>query len=245
MGNWGYFTLLIEVISPLLQLLGSRDPPCTKHLDRITATSYLFLKLWKIPVIWLVQNPNQPRFRLLLGYLNLPGRTVFFSGKLPTVSRNGWVVTFKPTQKTSGLQLETFSCTLPKTPWLTYPFDLDDCNGFCSPNGELAGHFFNGRKIEQTSILKKSKPQVCHGHPRYFQVQHDEINKFHLYRWWSFCHQKPFQIMIFSYSAQGPWNKSFNFSVPIKYVIPQSLKVGHWAEWDFQFYNWFQVLNRK
>ena len=31
-----------------------------------------------------------------------------------------------------------------------------------------------------------------------------------------------------TYSAKAPWNKSFNFIFPIKYVIPKSLKVGHW-----------------
>ena len=30
-----------------------------------------------------------------------------------------------------------------------------------------------------------------------------------------------------TYSAKGPWNKSLLF-FPIKYVIPQSLKVSHW-----------------
>ncbi len=29
-----------------------------------------------------------------------------------------------------------------------------------------------------------------------------------------------------------PWNKSLNFIFPIKYVIPQSLKVGHWLSLD-------------
>ena len=33
---------------------------------------------------------------------------------------------------------------------------------------------------------------------------------------------------LFTYSAKGPWNKSFNLIFPIKYVIPKSLKVGHW-----------------
>ncbi len=31
-----------------------------------------------------------------------------------------------------------------------------------------------------------------------------------------------------THSAKGPWNKSWNFIFPIKYVVPKSLKVGHW-----------------
>ena len=31
-----------------------------------------------------------------------------------------------------------------------------------------------------------------------------------------------------AYSAKGPWNKSIKFIFPIKYVTPQSLKVGRW-----------------
>ena len=32
----------------------------------------------------------------------------------------------------------------------------------------------------------------------------------------------------YPHSAKGPWNKSLNFIFPIRYVIPKSLKVGHW-----------------
>ena len=30
------------------------------------------------------------------------------------------------------------------------------------------------------------------------------------------------------YSDEGPWNESLNFIFPTKYVMPKSLKVGHW-----------------
>ena len=30
------------------------------------------------------------------------------------------------------------------------------------------------------------------------------------------------------YSAKGPWNKNLNLIFPIEYVLPKSLKVGHW-----------------
>ena len=33
---------------------------------------------------------------------------------------------------------------------------------------------------------------------------------------------------FFSYSAEGPWNKSLNFIFPTRYVMRKSLKVGHW-----------------
>ncbi len=32
----------------------------------------------------------------------------------------------------------------------------------------------------------------------------------------------------YPHSAKGPWNKSLNCIFPIRYVIPKSLKVGHW-----------------
>ena len=33
-------------------------------------------------------------------------------------------------------------------------------------------------------------------------------------------------------STKRPWNKSLNFIFPTKYVIPKSLKVGHWLSQD-------------
>ncbi len=42
-----------------------------------------------------------------------------------------------------------------------------------------------------------------------------------------------------TYSAKAPWNKSLNFIFPIKYVIPKSLKVGHWlSQAILQPYAW-------
>ncbi len=51
-------------------------------------------------------------------------------------------------------------------------------------------------------------------------------------RWW-WCFQPIWKIRrkienTIPYSAKGPWNKSLNFIFPTKYVIPKSLKVGHW-----------------
>ena len=40
---------------------------------------------------------------------------------------------------------------------------------------------------------------------------------------------------LFSHSAKGPWNKSLNFMHPLEYVIPTSLKVGHWLSQYFSY----------
>ena len=43
-----------------------------------------------------------------------------------------------------------------------------------------------------------------------------------------FWENTTFFVGKITYSAKGPWSKSLNFIVPIKYdVIPKSLKVGH------------------
>lgn len=42
---------------------------------------------------------------------------------------------------------------------------------------------------------------------------------------------------LFSHSAKGPWNKSLSLNLvfPSEYVIPTSLKVGHWLSQYFSY----------
>ncbi len=72
-------------------------------------------------------------------------------------------------------------------------------------------------------------------------VSHFGPPNFHLlitWYWWWFRNPANHLGWLKPYtnSAKGPWNKSLNFIFPMKYVIPKSLKVGHWLRhpWFFK-----------
>ena len=46
----------------------------------------------------------------------------------------------------------------------------------------------------------------------------------------------------YTYSAKGSWTKSLNFIFPMKYVIPKSLKVGHWLSQYIYLHDWLIFL---
>ena len=59
------------------------------------------------------------------------------------------------------------------------------------------------------------------------------------------CHQQktPFSgVFVASLSHFGPWNKILNFTFTTKYVLPKSLKVGHWLS---EFLSYFCPIPKK
>ena len=53
-------------------------------------------------------------------------------------------------------------------------------------------------------------------------------------------------LLVYSHSANGPWDKSLNFFFPTKHVIPESLKFSHWLSGLYLGkLPWFQNLNYK